>query len=71
MKSQRKEEAPMKTLISSVVTLAAVLSLFSVRAFAGVAEEGGDKSEPAFVLYLPTTADDPAILPADHIQRLR
>lgn len=56
----------MKTLISSVVTLAAVLSLFAVQAFAGAAEEGGDKVEQAFVLYLPQTTDqNPAILPED------
>ncbi len=58
----------MKTLISSVVTLAAVLSLslFAVPAFAGVADEGGDKVDQAFVLYLPNTADEhPAIMPDD------
>ncbi len=56
----------MKTLISSVVTLAAVLSLFAIPAFAGAADEGGDKVDQAFVLYLPNTADEhPAILPED------
>ncbi len=56
----------MKTLIASVVTLAAVLSLFAMQAFAGVAAEGGDKVEPAFVLYLPNTVDEhPAILAED------
>lgn len=55
----------MKTLISSVLTLGAVLSLFAVQAFAGVAAEGGDKVEQAFVLYLPNSADGQQILGED------
>ncbi len=57
----------MKTLITSLVfTLAAVLSLFAMQAFAGVADESGDKVDQAFVLYLPNTADEhPAILGED------
>ncbi len=56
----------MKTLISSVVTLAAVLSLFAIPAFAGVADEGGDKVDQAFVLYLPNVADEhTAIMPEE------
>ncbi len=58
----------MKTLIGSVVTLAAALSLslFAVPAFAGVADESGDKGDQAFVLYLPNTVDEnPAIMPDD------
>ncbi len=56
----------MKTLIGSVVTLAVVLSLFAVQAFAGVADEGRDQMDQASVLYLPNTVDEhPAILPDD------
>ncbi len=60
----------MKTLITSVVTLGAVLSLFAVQAFAGV-EEGRDREEQAFVLYLPNTVDQhPAIMPEEQESKI-
>lgn len=53
----------MKTLLTSVVMLA-VLSLFAMQAFAGVAAEGGDRGEQTFALYLPNTGEgDAAVLP--------